>query len=165
MLYDITAPGSDNETIIAVKDIIRRTKLKDSLLTNVFAYDEYDIQEGERPDTLAHQFYGDSNLAWVILLTNEIHDVHQDWPKTERALKKVIAEKYDNPDAVMFTERPQDSGDGTIYVRCMSGESGSRDITYRVFEQRKNEERRRIKILRRELLTEFVEQFDELIRE
>lgn len=163
-IYDITAEGAD-EQLIVVKDIVRRVKLKDSLVNNVFSYDEYDIKEGERPDILAHQFYGDSNLAWVILLTNEIHDIHQDWPKTERELNATIVAKYDNPDAVMFTERPQESGNAQLYVRCTSGESGSRDITYRQYEQRRNEEKRRIKILRKELLTEFLEQFEEIIRD
>ena len=37
------------------------------------------ILKMERPDILAHQFYGTSKLAWVILITNEIHDLYEDW--------------------------------------------------------------------------------------
>jgi len=31
-------------------------------------------QGGDRLDTLAHQFYGDSSLWWIIATANNIHD-------------------------------------------------------------------------------------------
>lgn len=31
-------------------------------------------QTGDRVDTLAQQFYGDSSLYWIILTANNIHD-------------------------------------------------------------------------------------------
>jgi hypothetical protein len=94
IIYDLTKPNSTVDNLFIAKDIIRRVKLKENLSTNVFSYDEYDIQEGERPDILAHQFFNDSELAWIILLTNEIHDVLEDWPRTENELRKMIAKKY-----------------------------------------------------------------------
>jgi len=94
MLYDYTKPGSQSTNLIIVKDIIRRVKLNSSVASSIFAYDEYDIQEGERPDILAHQFYNSSKLAWVILLTNEIHDLYEDWPRTGRELSNMINKKY-----------------------------------------------------------------------
>lgn len=94
MIYDFTAPGSTDETLIAVKDIIRRVKLNSRVANSAFAYDEYDIRDGERPDILAHQFYRSSKYAWVILITNEIHDVYEEWPRTERELAKMINKKY-----------------------------------------------------------------------
>lgn len=94
MIYDLTKPGSNTVNIIVVKDIVRRVKLNSNVASSVFSYDEYDIQEGERPDILAHQFYNSSKLAWIILLTNEIHDVYDDWPRTERELRNMINKKY-----------------------------------------------------------------------
>lgn len=32
------------------------------------------VQEGDRLDTLAYQFYGDSTLWWIIATANNIHD-------------------------------------------------------------------------------------------
>lgn len=164
-IYDLTAPNAVQPYYIVTRDIVRRVKLKDKLLSNVFAYDEYDIQEGERPDILADQFYGDSNLAWIILLTNEIHDIHEEWPKTERELRKSIAAKYTNVYDVHHYEKPQTSGNTTVYVRCNSTDTGAVAITNQVYEQRKNEEKRRIKVLRRELVQEFIEEFGNLIGE
>lgn len=165
-LYDLTAPGSTTTKLLEVKDIIRRVKLKSVLESNIFAYDPYDIKEGERPDILADQFYGDSDLAWVILLTNEIHDLYEDWPLTERELSKMVAEKYTNPEDLHHYERPQDSGDTSKKVRCCNATNpNTTAVTNREYELRLNEEKRRIKILRREILSDFIEQFEELIRD
>ena len=35
-------------------------------------FEKYLIRDGDRPDTLAHQFYGDSELHWLILYINGI---------------------------------------------------------------------------------------------
>jgi hypothetical protein len=175
IIYDLTKPGSTVDNIFIAKDIIRRVKLKENLSTSVFAYDEYDIQEGERPDILAHQFYNDAELAWIILLTNEIHDVLEEWPRTENELRKVIAKKYENPESVHHYERPQASGDATIMVQTTSQfytmvtgvgvtqSFASVAVTNRQYEQRENEKKRRIKILRSSLVQEFIEEFNNLI--
>ena len=78
MLYDISKPGVTEPKVVVTKDIIRRVKLRSNIADNIFSYDPYDIKDGERPDILAHQFYGTSKLAWVILITNEIHDLYED---------------------------------------------------------------------------------------
>ena len=175
MLYDITKPGSNTEHIIVTKDIIRRVKLKGGIADNVFSYDPYDIQEGERPDILAHQFYSSSSLAWVILITNEIHDVYEDWPRTERELRKMITKKYTNPDAHHHYERPQASGDTKVMVKTTSqfydlstGIGTTQNFAYsslsnRQYEERENEKKRQIKILRPALLQDFIKEFDEII--
>jgi len=92
--YDITKQGELQTRAIITKDIIRRVKVNSRIANSAFSYDLYDIQEGERPDILAHQFYNSSKFAWVFLVTNEIHDIYEDWPRTERELKNMINKKY-----------------------------------------------------------------------
>ena len=98
--------GDIETNVIITKDIIRRVKLNSRVANSAFSYDPYDIQEGERPDILAHQFYNSSKFAWVIMVTNEIHDLYEDWPRTERELKNMINKKYGGmgPYAVKGTE-------------------------------------------------------------
>ena len=175
MIYDISKPGTNEQKIVVTKDIIRRVKLKGGVADNVFAYDPYDIQEGERPDILAHQFYSSSKLAWIILVTNEIHDVYEDWPRTERELKKMINKKYTNPDAEHHKERPQASGDTSVMVKTTANfydlvtgigttqNFASISISNRQYEERENEKKRTIKILRPELIGDFLKEFDEII--
>jgi len=263
--YDVTKPGDIETNVIITKDIIRRVKLNSRVANSAFSYDPYDIQEGERPDTLAHQFYNSSKFAWVIMVTNEIHDLYEDWPRTERELKNMINKKYggmgpyavkgtetstgnyysgvngyyyplflsieearnydrlkefsggahthtfsefpntvfympdgptrghgtssfdtsiyklyktnSGPDGIHHYEYPQASGDttkkvittATTYTEITSpGTEQTKNtdaITNRVYEERINEAKRQINILRPNLLQEFVEEFRELIKE
>ena len=175
MLYDISKPGVTEPKIVVTKDIIRRVKLRSNIADNIFSYDPYDIKDGERPDILAHQFYGTSKLAWVILITNEIHDLYEDWPRTERELTKMITKKYTNPDAEHHKERPQASGDTTVMVKTTANfydlvtdvgvtqNFPSVSVSNREYEERENEKKRTIKILRPALVQDFIKEFDNII--
>ena len=57
---------------------------------------KYVIKDGDRPDTLADQFYGDSELHWVILYANGASMLQPwyDWPMTQYDLTKFVAKKY-----------------------------------------------------------------------
>jgi hypothetical protein len=147
-----------------VTDILRRVALRSSLVEDAFLYDEYDIREGERPDIIADQFYGDSNLHWVILITNEIHDIVTEWPLSTRELQALINGKYTNPQGVHHYERNATSGDTTVKVYCNQSDTGATAVSNADYETRLNEEKRRIKLLKKEALSEFIEEFEDLIK-
>lgn len=48
-------------------------------IENNIAFLDYFIQDGETPETVAIKFYGDSSLSWLILLSNNIADIQNDW--------------------------------------------------------------------------------------
>ena len=53
---------------IIIKNIFRRSKLFDYLKGNVSLFNKFIIGEGDRPDTIAEEIYGDSSLDYVIIL-------------------------------------------------------------------------------------------------
>ena len=61
-------------------DILRRLKLSDELKNNASFFDQYDIKDGETPEIVAARLYGNPELHWIILLTNDIIDPRFDWP-------------------------------------------------------------------------------------
>ena len=64
-------------------------------LQNVFTiFDKYEIVDGARPDTVAEEFYGDSELDWVVLMTANITRVRDQWPLSSRDLYKYAENKY-----------------------------------------------------------------------
>lgn len=77
---------------------IRNIMLKASIVKDVFdrkdTYYPYVVQDGERPDTIAYDYYGDSNYSWVVLFSNGIIDQLQEWPKSDRELNSVLIKKY-----------------------------------------------------------------------
>ena len=59
------------------------------------AYEWYKIQDRDRADLLAAQWYGDSQYAWVILLSNNMRDLY-DWPMTNLEFHDYMAQKYES---------------------------------------------------------------------
>ena len=47
-----------------------------------------------RPDTLAQELYGDSELDWVVLTSNNITNVRNQWPLNHDDLHSYMLEKY-----------------------------------------------------------------------
>ena len=85
-----------SQSYIKVKNLFRRNKLRDDL-QNVFTiFDKYEIMEGARPDTIAEDFYGDSELDWVVLMTAGILNVRNEWPLSNRDLYEYAYEIYGN---------------------------------------------------------------------
>jgi hypothetical protein len=85
---------NDLTKIKIVKDITVRAKISQYFKDAAISSLPYEIQDGERPETLAHRIYDRTDLHWLILLFNEIHDPTFDWPLSYAELKNVIATKY-----------------------------------------------------------------------
>mgnify|MGYP001349727947 CR=1 FL=1 len=83
-----------SDTYITAKNIFRRMKIRDDL-KNVFSvFNKYDISDGDRPDTVARDIYGKSNLDWVILITANIINVRNQWPLSSKELYDFTVSKY-----------------------------------------------------------------------
>ncbi len=88
--HDLTNRGQTVE----LTNIMRRFKIPSHLSERTDAYYEYDIQEGDRPDTIAEKYYGDSNYAWLVMHFTNIEDVHFDWPLSTFDFEEYIKGKY-----------------------------------------------------------------------
>ncbi len=85
-----------SHSYITVKNLFRRNKLRDDLQNVFTVFDKYEIMEGARPDTIAEDFYGDSELDWVVLMTAGILNVRNEWPLSNRDLYEYTYELYGN---------------------------------------------------------------------
>tara|TARA_R100000008_G_C3553823_1_gene152032 strand:+ start:429 stop:1076 length:648 start_codon:yes stop_codon:yes gene_type:complete len=78
--------SNSSSRYLRVKNLFRRTKIRDDL-QNVFTlFNKYEIVEGARPDTVAEEFYGSAELDWVVLMTAGIINVRNDWPLSSKEL-------------------------------------------------------------------------------
>ena len=85
-------PGTKRN--IPVTDITRRFSVANFIRNARVTFDEYIIQDGERPDIIAHGYYDDSTLDWLVLLTNEIQDPYFEWPLSYDQFNAMILHKY-----------------------------------------------------------------------
>jgi hypothetical protein len=84
---------SNDETLI-VKNLFKRGKLREDISNVVTAFEYYNVEGNERPDQVAQKVYGDSELDWVIMLTNNIINVNDDWPISKDSFDNYLLSKY-----------------------------------------------------------------------
>ena len=171
MAYDVASDGNYK----LLPDILRRVKLRTGIRTGTFLFDNYDVKDGENPEDIAFKWFGDAQLHWVILMTNNITDRYYQWPLSQPQFQEHLADKYGSgsEDAVHHYEKTTDSGrttsngpnDFSHKVECNSDDGDPDIITNRIYEQRKQDEYRSIRILDKRFLDTFLEEFDNLIAE
>jgi len=83
-----------SSSYVKAKNIFRRMKIRDDLQNIFTVFDKYEIREGARPDTIAEEIYGKSDLDWVVLLSANIINVRDQWPLSSRDLYEYTVSKY-----------------------------------------------------------------------
>ena len=79
---------------ILIKNFFKRAILRTDIDKAITAYDFRVIKEGERPDIIANKVYDDPELDWVILITNNITNIRNQWPLSNNDLHNYMLEKY-----------------------------------------------------------------------
>ena len=98
--YDLKGDGKFK----LVTDIMRRVKVRSKIVDEAALYDKYDVPSGEKPEDTAFKHFGDAELHWVILLTNNVTDRYYDWPLSFQDFDAFVKDKYANPDGIHHYE-------------------------------------------------------------
>ena len=77
-----------------VKNIFKRAVLRQDVIDSYFQFDKYIIQGDDRPDNVASKVYGDANLDWVVLTTNNIINIRDEWPMSQGDIQNYLTNKY-----------------------------------------------------------------------
>ena len=166
------SPNNDNYVII--KNLFLRAKLRDDAFTSVTFLNSYTIREGMRPDNVADDLYGNSQLDWIILTVANIVNVRDEWPMSSDVLYQYCEDKYGlaiNDTRHHETEEVRNA-EGKLILPA--GQIVDKDYTIPnplvfnttinpvvpisnfLIETRENEKKRNIKVLRREFLTQYI---------
>jgi len=168
---------------VDLTNIIRRFKVRSSLLSDTRVYNDYEIQAGERPDTVADKFYNDPSYYWLILLYNEIDDPIFGWPLFNYDFDQYIKGKYGSivsaqstvheyrkiltTKTVKFDGTIQDERyvvvDATTYATL--GESVRQSISKYDWEEELNEKKRKIKVLHERYLSNIRRQVQGILKD
>ena len=167
-----SSPNNDN--YVTIKNLFLRAKLRNDVFSAVTFLRSYTIKEGMRPDNVAEEIYGNSQLDWIILVTANIINVREEWPMSSNVLYQYCEDKYGlaiNDTRHHETEEVRNA-EGKLIIPA--GQIVDADYTIPnplVFnttinpvvpvsnflaETRVNEAKRNIKIMRREYLTMFM---------
>lgn len=79
---------------IMLTNITKRFKFLDNVLKNRYILYDYIIKGEETASEIAHRYYEDVTLDWIIFLTNKAIDPYFDWPLNDEEFQKYIIAKY-----------------------------------------------------------------------
>ena len=169
MVYDV----KNNGNFKLLPDILRRVKQRNAIKSGQFIFDTYDVKNGEKPEDIAYKWFGDAQLHWVILMTNDVTDRYYQWPMNDAQFEEFIADKYSNPDGIHHYEVTKDSGQTTSQgpsdyshlVEVTSDTDNAITVTNIEYERRIQDKLRQIKLLDKKHLNNFVDEFNNLISE
>ena len=166
--YDIKG----NEDFRVVPNIFRRIKIRDKLKNNLALLDQYDVEPGETPETVAFKIYGSTDYFWVVCLINNVIDRNYDWPMSYNAFEMMVNDKYTNPAGIHHYEKlqssghttPEGPGDFDHYIEVNADDVDGQSVSNYDYEQRLEDNKRQIKILNPQYLPAFIEEFRKLVR-
>ena len=166
-----------------VKNIFKRAIIRDDIFDEATAFTKYSVIGDERPDQVAAGFYNDSTLDWVVLTTNNIVHVRDEWPMGNQDFLTYLNEKYTAEELSNIhhyeTKLIRDSsgkliqpvgltvpaGHSISFVDngVLREESSLTSFTFLEHETNVNDNKRNINVLRSEYLNFFLESFEEIM--
>ncbi len=151
-----------------VTNILKRAAIREVVKDNLAIYTKYTIRSGETPESVAFNVYGDAELHWVILLTNDIYDRYHQWPMNVNQFLAYVNEKYTNPNATHHYEISQSSGDTSVKIDIGSDNTGypsATAVTNFEYEESRQDALRQIRLLNVAQVNKVVNDFSRLMKE
>ena len=184
-----TKDGRSEGDYSVVKNFFKRARLRDDIFQDLTFFTKFTVIGDDRPDTVANTIYDDPSLDWVVLLSNNIINVQSEWPLSQVAFNTYITEKYPD-EATLYSgihhyeANEVKTNDGSIIIasgtRVSAGQSVSyfdedssqhvvrtdiaSPITNYTFEDRLNEEKRNIFVLKPIYLNILFDDIDQIMR-
>ena len=166
-----------------VKNIFKRAVLRDDVFDEVTAFTKYSVLGDERPDQVAAKFYNDPALDWVILTTNNIVHLRDEWPMGSQDFLTYLNAKYTAQELtnihhyetkILRTSKGKLIQRGGITVPeghsvtfldngVIRTESQITSFTFLEHETKLNDDKRNINVLRQEYLSVFLDNFAEIM--
>jgi hypothetical protein len=114
--YVSRLPDANISDYIAVKNLFKKAKLREDLFQDLTAFTKWKIQGDDRPDNVAFKAYGDSDLDWVILSSNNIVNIQTEWPLTQYNFDQFLLDKYGTYEKINDTHHHE-----TIEIKNSTG--------------------------------------------
>ena len=185
--YVSRLPDSRISDYIPVKNLFMRGKLREDIFQDASVFTKYKIKGDDRPDNVAYEVFGDANLDWLVLTCNNIINVYDEWPMTQINFENHLLEKYgtyENINAAHHFETTEvknttgvvilpaglevDSNYSiTFFDEAIDGmttvNSPVTEVTNYMYEERLQDDRRNIFLLKRRFLNVVKDDMEEMM--
>tara|TARA_Y100000590_G_C15621894_1_gene977927 strand:- start:263 stop:934 length:672 start_codon:yes stop_codon:yes gene_type:complete len=182
-----TKDGQYISNYTQVKNFFKKGKLREDIFQDLTTFQKYDIKGDDRPDNVANEIYGSAELDWVVLLSNNIVNVYDEWPLSQANLDAYIMDKYgtieklnethhyesnevkDTQGVIIFPRGVQVSAAQSVsYHEPITDEQVtvnpiSRAVTNLQYEEKENDKKRRIFLLKPMYLNVIFDDLEEMM--
>jgi hypothetical protein len=90
-IYSLDTNPNNQQLVV---DILARSTFLREISNNTSVAYDYQVQDSDTAEIVAHKVYGDPYKNWIILLFNQIVNPYYDWPMRMEVLDKFIESKY-----------------------------------------------------------------------
>ena len=174
---------SSSSDYVESTNLFKRGKIRDDIFQSAVAFGKFSIRGDQRPDNVAQILYGDPELDWVILISNNILNMRDEWPMSESDFSRYLRNNYsieqlNEPHHYETVERRDPEGrllqqaglivdadaefhwsyDGFNYK-----DTGTQSVSYLEYETRKNNAKRTISVLRPEYIEMIIEDMRDIL--
>jgi hypothetical protein len=169
---------------VRVKNLFRRVRVREDYFSNLVQFTKYKITGDDRPDNVAEKVYGNADLDWIVLISNNIIDIKNEWPMTEYDLNLYLNDKYSEKELVQIHHyetiewRDRDnqlivpSGqivDESFKVEYLKGTqvvsvSPIKSVSVFEWEISKNEEKRNINLINTEYVGTVINEYEKIMK-
>ena len=156
--YDVRGV-KNNVNVDVITNILERVRLKLNFIQKQAFFAQHFIIDFETPEFLAYKYYGDTELHWIILYSQQATNPYYDWPLTYFDLQKFVNKKYGaaNINAIHHYE----DADG---YEVDSTASGATSVTNFIHEETLNDAKRNLTVIRPEYVGNVVNEFKKLLK-
>ena len=185
--YVSRLPDSRISDYIPVKNLFMRGKLREDIFQDTSVFTKYKIKGDDRPDNVAYEVFGDANLDWLVLTCNNIINVYEEWPMTQFNFENYLLEKYgtyENINATHHFETTEVKNTSGVVIVAAGLEVDSNfsityfdektegmttvnspviEVTNYMYEDRLQEDRRNIFLLKRRFLNVVKDDLEEMM--
>ena len=79
---------------VQTKNLFKRLKISEQIFGDLTYFQKFIVKDNERPDLIAYKVYKESNLDWLVLLSNNIINYESEWPMDQYTFNNYILNKY-----------------------------------------------------------------------
>tara|TARA_B100001250_G_C19614426_1_gene706490 strand:+ start:277 stop:897 length:621 start_codon:yes stop_codon:yes gene_type:complete len=177
--YNLGKSALDPDFILT-KNFWRRAEILSEYQNSVVLFDEYIVQNGERPEDIALHMYDNPFYNWTVLIINDIVNFYDQWPRSTMQLQEYVSSKYSNPSATKHyvTTEVKDAKNNVIIpagkvvpqnfqVAYWNGSvtvtaNPTVSISNYQYEEEINSKKEKIQIVRADFIEDFVSKYYEL---
>ena len=186
--YVSRLPDANISDYIPVKNLFKRITLRQDIYQDLSFFTKYEIIGNDRPDNVALKVYGRSDLDWVVLTSNNIINVQDEWPMPQLEFDAYLLNKYDTYDNLNSSHHYETTelknSDDVIIVQKGLQVPSTYSITYYFdsgidsgmvtsypvveitnyqYEEKLNDDKRNIFLLKPRYLNVIIDDLDELM--